>query len=118
MLNNNNGGISAGDICETICCDKALISRTLKDLSEKGYVCRNPEDSQIIRGYRIILTEKGWEIAKKFDEYAFAKLLTKGISQEELEQYYKTSEHISDNLYELVNHRSDQSDKPDKSKKN
>jgi DNA-binding MarR family transcriptional regulator len=105
----NEKGVSAGELSETGCCDKALVSRTIKDLSEKGYVCRNPDDRRLVRGYRIMLTEKGRELASRFDscETEIMQILTEDVSHEDLERFYEISEHISDNLYELANKKAE-----------
>ena len=38
MISMNSGGLSAGKLCEICCFDKALVSRTFKELERSGYI--------------------------------------------------------------------------------
>lgn len=97
-------GLSASEICETGCYDKALISRTVKELTAKGYVCRHAEDEDLARGYRIVLTEKGKNLAHSMEDdvFRFAQEITKDIPQEEMRQFYDISVRLSENLRRLT----------------
>lgn len=97
-------GLSASEICDTGCCDKALISRTVKELTAKGYICRHADDENLARGYRIILTEKGRTLANSMekDVFRFAQEITKDIPEEEMRQFYNISARLSENLRRLT----------------
>jgi DNA-binding MarR family transcriptional regulator len=97
-------GVSAGELSKIGCVDKALISRTLKELTEKGYVCRNPEDKDMARGFRIILGSRGKELSERFESlvYGISRYITENVSAQELSAYYEISERISENIRELT----------------
>lgn len=105
LMSSSSGGMSAGEISKISCFDKALISRLLKDLEKNGYIQKNSEDIHLSRGYRMMLTDKGNELAdrlRKGMQY-FYKAVTEDIPQEELKVYYDTSLKISENMRKLVN---------------
>jgi DNA-binding MarR family transcriptional regulator len=62
----NNEGINLRDITSKLCVDKALTTRTVRQLMEKGFV----EDiSENKRSCKIILTQKGQDAVKEIDHF-------------------------------------------------
>lgn len=105
----NKGGCSATVLRETTCYDKALISRLLGEMQKLGYICRNPEDNEMQRGYRYILTEKG-ERTTELITRASAEIsaeITKDIPPAELDAFYRTGAKLTDNLRRLANSKKD-----------
>lgn len=96
-------GVTLKELCSISCFDKALISRTVKDLTEKGYICRNPNDANRLKFYRLILTDKGKQTVKNMEEriYEFAQTLSDGLSDEDIERVYEAFARASDNLYAI-----------------
>ncbi len=100
LISVSESGLSASELGSIFVYDKALISRTLRDLQERGYICRNPEDEGLSRGYRMVLTEKGRELEARMSE-AIGKLslaVSAGIPQSDIEVFYNTSIRLSENL--------------------
>ena len=52
-------GYSMQELSETVGVDKALVSRTITHLEDKGFVERDKKEGSIERNYKILLTEKG-----------------------------------------------------------
>lgn len=122
LINMQEGGLSASELGIAFGYDKALISRTLHDLQQRGYICRNPEDEGLSRGYRMVLTEKGTELAEiMFDEInKIIAAVSKDIPQGDLEIFYETSQRLSENLVKYAKEikvnaresRAEQTDQP------
>ena len=109
LIELNAGGVSAGVICDTTDHDKALVSRMLGMLSDRGYIMRNPADRSLRRGYRYVLTDKGERFNKRVNAY-FAELseeLVKDISADELNQFYRTAAALTDKLQQLAEQKGD-----------
>lgn len=103
LINNCEGGISASGMSGMSGYDKALISRNCTELKRLGLIARNPEDCGVVRGYRLILTEKGEELIGQMDE-AISKVtetVTNGIPSESLGIFYSTAEKMADNIIRL-----------------
>ena len=99
-LHHEPNGLTAAQLCS--CCeeDKAAISRTLAELTEKGYIC--PAQSIGKKKYRapMQLTAAGIEVAEKVDS-----LITQwvsaggdGLTEEERTVFYRALNIISENL--------------------
>ena len=100
LITVSESGLSASELGSIFVYDKALISRTLRDLQERGYICRNPEDEGLSRGYRMVLTEKGRELAENMSA-AISELtaeVSADIPQSDIEVFYNTSVRLSENL--------------------
>lgn len=99
-------GLAAVDLSEQTGYDKALISRTLKELNKEGYVCRNETDLHKQRGYRWILTERGWETAIKLKNIMvhMQEIIEQNISVEDIEAFYRIIPILAKNIQELMEH--------------
>lgn len=104
ILRHNIGGCSASDMRRATCYDKALISRMLTELTERGLVCKNPEDEKKRRGARFILTDEGLTLTKSIDRLShdISERITRNISKSELEAFYLTGAQLTDNLKKLA----------------
>lgn len=104
MISMNSGGLSAGKLCEICCFDKALVSRTFKELERSGYIVRNPKDKELQRGYRMVLTQKGVQTADLAQAriHEFWSVTTDNISESELRAFYDTSLKLSLNMRKFV----------------
>ena len=99
-LGKNPEGLTAKELCELCIEDKAAVSRTIVDLTEKGFV--KPLESDSGRKYRIkvMLTQEGIEINNKFKE-AIAKAVSKAsrnLNDVDRENFYRVLFNITDNL--------------------
>ena len=96
-------GISASELCRMCFYDKAIISRTLNSLKERGFICVNPEDANKSRGRRYLLTQKGREICDKMSDFmnTIGEELTKNIPEEEVDVFFRTALKILDNMQNM-----------------
>ncbi len=95
-----DGSMTATELCDMCTVDKALMSRTVKELTERGYIRRSAD-----KRYRaaLALTEEGKKVAERVTEYANAYFLSArdGISDAERKTLYRSLEHINERLSEL-----------------
>ncbi|MBO8159910.1 MarR family transcriptional regulator [Thermosyntropha sp.] len=99
MLIYNAEGTTQEEISSRIEIDRSNASRSLKKLENMDYIKR-VKDEQDSRTYRILVTEKGWEIRKQIFE-AKEKIrdrFVKGIDEEEVEILVALLEKIDRNL--------------------
>ena len=100
ILIQQKDGFSASDFCNIFNYDKALISRVTRQLANRGFICRNPKDEGLARGYKMIITEAGKEYMKadqkKLSKYI--QMLMEGVTQEEQDVFLKTTEKFGRNL--------------------
>ena len=93
--------LTAKELCDMCSEDKALISRTLKSLEERGYISKGESEKR----YRapLVLTERGREVAARVCEYADAYFGIAGgeLSDEERKVLYKSLRIINERLIEL-----------------
>ena len=99
-LGKNPEGLTATELCKLCIEDKAAVSRTIVNLTKKGFV--KPVESNSVRKYRtkIMLTEEGIEINNKFKE-AIATAVSKAssnLNDSDRENFYRVFFHITDNL--------------------
>ncbi len=99
-LNRNADGLTASQLSSLCGEDKAAVSRALSELSEKGYI--NADSDETKKKYRsvITLTEKGEELAKKLDSLIdqWVDLGGDGLTDEERDTFYSALEKIANNL--------------------
>ncbi len=96
-------GVSQEELTEMVCVDKAVTTRVVRTLEEKGYLTR-VKDTQDRRQNRIYPTpltrELGSEVQK--DLLAFNDAVTRGIPKEELEVVQKALTKMEANFAELL----------------
>lgn len=99
-LNRHDKGLTASQLSSLCEEDKAAVSRTLSELSEKGYINTNRDETK--KKYRsvITLTEKGRELAKNVDVLIgqWVGLGGDGLTNEERETFYFVLDKIANNL--------------------
>lgn len=97
-------GISGAELAAKSMIDRSLISREIADLKENGYV--TTEDTGTKRAYnaKIKLTERGREMARAVGAAGrdIQNRADDGITEEELESFYKTFEKLSANLERIA----------------
>ena len=67
IINRTDGGMSASGICDRCGFDKAQVSRILREMTDEGYIVRNPDDDELKRGYRYLLTDKGKQLIMEME---------------------------------------------------
>lgn len=77
-------GCKQDALAAAIVIDRSNVGRSLKRLEERGYI-RRVQDSTDKRSYRVFMTEKGFEQAKKVREVkrVIAKELCKNLSKKD-----------------------------------
>lgn len=99
-LGKNPEGLTATELCKLCIEDKAAVSRTIVDLTKKGFVMPAKTDSNRKYRTRTILTEEGKAINNNINEaiaIAVSKA-SKDLSESERENFYRVFFSITDNL--------------------
>lgn len=90
-------GLTAAEIATVSMIDKSLVSREINALMHDGYIAPKGTEGKK-RGYntRLVLTERGTELAKKIVTEAaqIQASASDGISEEELSSFYSTLEKL------------------------
>ena len=99
-------GASPQEMAECIRVDKATLSKTIKKLTEVGYI-RVEVDEKDRRMKHLYLTEKALPAAEQIKKIhgAFFEDLQAGISREELTVTENTLRRMADNINKKVWHR-------------
>lgn len=99
-LGKNPEGLTATELCKLCIEDKAAVSRTILDLTNKGFI--KPVESDSNRKYRtkIMLTDEGININKKFKESIAIAVnkASKNLNDLDRENFYRVFFDITDNL--------------------
>ncbi len=102
-------GLTSAELASASMIDRSLVSRELSVLKKGGYV--EVEGGGKKRGYnaRILLTEKGVELARAIEKYAesFRQIVSAGTTEEEISSFYATLERFHNNLCKLQRSDSD-----------
>ena len=108
-LRSNPDGLTAAELAAKSGVDRSLISREIEALEGAGCV-KLLED-----GRRYVLTDEGDRLSARIAEKAkeVQTDVNSGISQEELEAFYKTFEKLKDNFDKLLNEKKSRSPRID-----
>lgn len=103
IIRHNMNGCTATGLRDATCYDKALISRMLADLQNKGFVRRNPEDKEKQRGARFVLTDEGTALTQRIDRLSqlISREIESSLSRDELEKFALIGTQLTDNLKRL-----------------
>lgn len=107
QLYEHEQGMSFKDLVQECGLDPAMISRNLKKLVENQIVYKTGEDGRYKATY--YLSDKGWQVMRKVDAIInqVEKEALKGISESEMDLFYKI---LSKLMYNLENLPGDWSD--------
>ena len=96
-LSNHPKGLTAAQLCQLCAEDKASVSRTVADLTARGYIVKYSR-----KNYRtpLTLTAEGQEAAKLLDPLIDRWVMSggDGLSEGEREIFYKSLARIGENL--------------------
>lgn len=102
-------GMTASELANESMIDRSLISREIERLKEIGYI--ETDDNNGKRNYntKIRLTERGREVAASIGEIAMdvQTRANAGISESDLEGFYRTLEKLNQNLAEIAEEHKD-----------
>lgn len=108
MALQNCEGVTQEELTEMVCVDKAVTTRVVKTLEEKGFLVRK-KDTQDRRQNRIYPTpltrDLGATVRK--DLLAYNDAVTRGISREELEVVQRALITMEANLEDLLTGKSE-----------
>ena len=108
-LLNQSDGMTACELAETSQINRSLVSREIEALRKNQYITISGSGKG---GYnaKIVLTEKGYEIAKRIESAAldFQNRTSANISEEELVSFYATLDKILYNLSQLASENPDE----------
>lgn len=98
-LQQNPEGLTAAQLCQLCCEDKAAVSRNLWELEQKDFIRTQTEGGRKYRA-RILLTESGESVVRQMDSLIrqWVSLGGSGLTQEERDDFYRTLGLIADNL--------------------
>lgn len=102
-LGKSPDGLTASELCKLCNEDKAAVSRTILDLTEKGYITSAEADPKRKYRAKLALTESGRKRNTEIKQ-AIARAVDKaseGLDQTERECFYKVFFTITDNLEKL-----------------
>ena len=102
-------GMTASELANESMIDRSLISREIERLKEIGYI--ETDDNNGKRNYntKIRLTERGREVAASIGKIAMdvQTRANAGISESDLEGFYRTLEKLNKNLAEIAEEHKD-----------
>ena len=97
-------GITASELASESMIDRSLISRELESLKKLGYIETDGNPTKRNYNAKIKLTVKGKEVAENIGELALEvqSCASDGISEEELNSFYRTFEKLNANLLKIA----------------
>lgn len=104
LLGRSPHGLTPVELAESGSVDKALISRIITELTEKGFVTTNPSDGKRYKA-RLMLTPTGKEAADYIASVIndVQKQVSGDIPKEDLAVFYRVLFTLQDNFRNLVN---------------
>lgn len=101
LFENSDADICQRDLEEQLGMRRSTLSKELSLLEQKGFIKRESL-SHDKRLRKIVLCDKVLPIAKKIkgDRHYLQQIMTAGISDAELDNFYKTLQKITENLME------------------
>lgn len=99
-LGKKSEGLTAAELCGVCGEDKAAVSRTVNDLTEKEYVRLNTDGQKRAYRAKILLTEKGKNVIEYINKRVESALESVGgeLSDSQRSDFYKALSLIADNL--------------------
>lgn len=108
----HNEGLSQDELAKLLRIDKGGIAKRLYQMEDKGYIERRQSEKDK-RKYNIFLSEKSKKAMPKLFalEKEYEKILTRGMSQEEKNQFIKLTEIASRNIILEIDSKGDSYEK-------
>ena len=101
MRIHSNPGVKQDDLAKVLFLDKAVVTRTINSLEQKGYIVRSQDklDKRVKHVYLSVEAESYYpflhNVLKQWMDY-----LCEGMSEKELERMTKTFQHLTDRACE------------------
>ena len=106
LLRNRPEGLTASELAALAKTDRSLVSREINTLVEKGIVETAEKGDRRRYGWKFFLTEKGRETARQISSIVngVQNAVDEGITQADLEVFYRTLNILSDNFETIIAH--------------
>lgn len=101
LAQSGDEGMTQGELAQAEAMDKAQVSRVLRELEGKGYVCQGSGAGPYKRPYR--MTPEGRAVTDEMEAIILAlnRFVSRDIPQEDLAVFYRTLTTITENLLRL-----------------
>lgn len=99
LAHNTDRDIFQKDLENSFCIRRSTVSKVLRLMEEKGYI-RREEVAKDARLKKIVLTDAGWALHTLMleERKATEELLRQGVSDEELEVFFKVMQKFKNNI--------------------
>ena len=104
LLRTHPEGMSASELAAAAQSNRSLVSREIDELFDKGIIFTQETGSKRRYGWKLMLTDKGRQLADIITAIAadIQKTVSRDISEEELITFYRTLKKL-DNSFEELN---------------
>ena len=104
LLKNHPEGLNASELSRHSQSNRSLVSREIQELIDLGYVQTEKGTHQRRYGQKLMLTEKGLQIAQRISEASLSiqKQVNAGIPEEDLIVLYRTLGILMENFHRLT----------------
>lgn len=104
ILGKQPDGLTAAQLCDLCGEDKAAISRTVSELSEKNYIKLEVQPQKRAYRARIRLTEQGKKAIRYINDRINSALeaVGTGLNEAQRSEFYQALTHIADNLKQYI----------------
>ena len=101
LAGSGDTGMTQGELAQAESMDKAQVSRVLRELEEKEYVCQIPGVGPYKRRYR--MTPAGRAVTNEMEEIILSlnRFVSQDIPEADLAVFYRTLTTITENLLSL-----------------
>lgn len=99
-LMQNSEGLTASELCELVCVDKAAVSRSMSELFKKDCIAYPDFDGTKKYNTRAVLTEKGFRTAEGLNGAicTVVERLSEGVTDDDRTCMYRSLRTIANNL--------------------
>ena len=103
LLRSHPEGMSASELASTAQANRSLISREIDELFDKGIIFTQENGSKRRYGWKLMLTEKGRQLADLIAAIAadVQKTVSRDISEDNLNTFYQTLKVLADGFEKL-----------------
>ena len=103
LLRTHPEGMSASELAAAAQSNRSLVSREIDELFDKGIIFTQENGSKRRYGWKLMLTDKGWQLADLIAAIAadIQKTVNRDISEEDLITFYRTLKILANGFEEL-----------------
>ena len=103
LLRTHPEGMSASELAAAAQSNRSLVSRNINELFDKGIVFTQENSSKRRYGWKLMLTDKGWQLADIISAIAadIQQTVSRDISEEDLITFYRTLKILANSFDKL-----------------